>query len=190
MTTHSVIIILWLCVPVVHVCQGKPYKTKDCAQGVFILLYFFTGAATLTIQSRYITFLPPSFLPLLSFCPSSSLHPSLKFGVCTCMFACVSVLSLPPSLPLGVYYLSLSLSLSFSVSPLVRSDNVNPHWSDDVMPCPSAGCYILCTSCSGCVRTFVHGIVLRQPFFPKLHNQNPIDIVGCRYKQTLKQLER
>ena len=39
------------------VCQGKPYKTKfrlDCAQGVFILLYFFTGAATLTIQSRYI----------------------------------------------------------------------------------------------------------------------------------------
>ena len=34
MTTHSVIIILWLCVPVVHVrtsaCQGKPYKILDC----------------------------------------------------------------------------------------------------------------------------------------------------------------
>ena len=32
-------------------------------------------------------------------------------GVCTCMFICVSVLSLPPSFSLCVY-LSLSLSLS------------------------------------------------------------------------------
>ena len=33
-------------------------------------------------------------------------------GVCTCMFVCVSVLSLPPSFPLCVYYLSLSLYIN------------------------------------------------------------------------------
>ena len=111
-----------------------------------------------------------------------------------CVHACSSVFlfspSLPPSFPLCVYYLSLSLFLSFSVSPslsLVSSDNVIPHWSDDVMPCPqvitlpsSRFCYkfavhfvrVARTQCmylisplyrSGCVHTFVHGIILRQP---------------------------
>ena len=49
------------------------------------------------------------------------------------MFICVSVLSLPPSF-WCVYYLSLyPISLSLS---LVSSDNVIPHWRDDVMPYP------------------------------------------------------
>ena len=68
-----------------------------------------------------------------------------RMSTLVCVHACLSVFlfspSLPPSFPLCVYYLSLSISLSFSVSlslslSLVSSDNVIPHWSDDVMPYP------------------------------------------------------
>ena len=62
-----------------------------------------------------------------------------------CVHACSSVFLFSPFLPpsLCVYMIfpypspSLSLypSLSLSLS-LVSSDDVIPHWSDDVMPCP------------------------------------------------------
>ena len=67
-------------------------------------------------------------------------------GVCTCMFV-FSPPSIPPSLLPSVCILSFPIPLpiffciTLSLSP-VSSDNVIPHLSDDVMPCPQVRfCY-------------------------------------------------
>ena len=96
------------------------------------------------------------YICLMSICVlrlhSSAADLDEHVGVCTCMFVCVSVLSLPPSLSLCVYYLSLSLSLSFLLS-LVSSDDVIPHWSDDVMPCPHVITLPISRFCCKCTKT-------------------------------------
>ena len=56
-----------------------------------------------------------------------------------CVHACSSVFLFSPSLPpsLCVYIIPLPIFLYPSLSlSLVSSDNLIPHWSDDVMPCP------------------------------------------------------
>ena len=83
-------------------CQGKP---KFCK---FHALLYERESECHERSKQVKELIQPSFCP-----SSSSLQPSLnilQFGVCTCMFVCVSVLSLPPSLLPSVRILSIPIS--------------------------------------------------------------------------------